>query len=93
MKASNPICGPWAPAGRSAVVLHPCTGESGLYHNSPVCSMADLRGALISWRWQDPPDMVTAWVIRVTEEIFFFFFGNIRQMTGSVEGLAQVRPS
>lgn len=76
-------------------MLGPCTGESVLYHNSPACSVVDLHGALILRRWQPPPHhphphcMVTAWVIRVTEEIFFL---NIHQMTGSVEGLAQVRP-
>lgn len=38
-----------------------------------------------------PLDTVTARVISVTEEIFFFFW-SIRQMTAPVEGLAQVRP-
>lgn len=69
-----------------AQVNQVCT-TTPLYAVWRICAVLWSRGG-----GRTPPDMVTAWVIRVTEEIFFFFW-NIRQMTGSVEGLAQVRPS
>lgn len=73
-KASNPICGPWAPAGRSAVVLGPCTGESVLYCDSPPCSMADLCAALILWSCQHPCWIwwQSGWSMFLRR--FFFFF-------------------
>ena len=38
-KASNPICGPRAPAGGSAAALGPCTGESVLGPPLPITTL------------------------------------------------------